>query len=344
MNKIRIFNPVIILMALVLAGCSGGTQPKTPEEAGVVVQQPVSVGNETSLLLKDLATNGDYVNSKEFPSLIKASVVYENLGKNMLVIDIRPPAAFASGHISGAVNKKFSALPDYFETGIKPFSYDKIILVNEDGQVTSYTAALLRLMGYGNVFSLRWGMSSWNKKFAAEGWLKAVTGKYESSLDTAVTTQPPAINMPELNTGMTTGEEIGTARFSALFHQGTDSIMISAGEVFSDPSKFYVINYERKDKYEHGHIPGAVRYKPDGTLGIVSEMATIPFDKTVVVYCGTGHNSGFVTAYLRLFGYDARTLSFGNNGFMYDQMVREKETLSWVPFTVADVNDYPVVK
>jgi rhodanese-related sulfurtransferase len=344
MNMIRIINPVFVLATLVLAGCSGGTKPKTSEETGAVIQQAVSVGNETSLLLKDLEANGDYVNSKEFPSLIKASVVFESLGKNMLVIDIRPPAAFAGGHISGAVNKKFEDLPEYFESGIKPFSYDRIVLVNEDGQVTSYAAALLRLMGYGNVYALRWGMSSWNKKFATEGWLKGVSGKFENNLDTAVIMPPAAGSMPELNTGLTTGEEIGTARFKELFREGTGHVMISAEEVFSDPSRYYVMNYERKDKYENGHVPGAVRYKPDGTLGIVAEMATIPHDKTVVVYCGTGHNSGFVTAYLRLFGYDARTLSYGNNGFMYDQMIREKESLSWVPFTAADVNDYPVVK
>jgi hypothetical protein len=63
-----------------------------------------------------------------------------------------------------------------------------------------------------------------------------------------------------------------------------------------------------------------------------------------VIYCGTGHNSGFATAYLRLLGYDARTLKYGNNGFMYDKMIRERTALSWLPFTVDDVNDFPVVK
>ena len=43
-------------------------------------------------------------------------------------------------------------------------------------------------------------------------------------------------------------------------------------------------------------------------LGFADVMATIPYDKTVVIYCGTGHNSAFATAFLRLFGYDARTL------------------------------------
>ena len=74
------------------------------------------------------------------------------------------------------------------------------------------------------------------------------------------------------------------------------------------PQKYFVINLERKDKYDAGHIPGAVRYKPESTLGFPDMMATIPLDRTVVIYCGTGHNSAFATAFLRLFGYDASTL------------------------------------
>ena len=129
--------------------------------------------------LKDLETNGDYVNSQQFPSLIKASIVFEELGKNNLVIDLRPQELYSKGHINGAVNRKFSELPEYFETGIKPFEYDKIILVCEDGQISSYTTALLRMMGYGNVFAMRWGMGGWNKSYAKEGWLKGASGKYE---------------------------------------------------------------------------------------------------------------------------------------------------------------------
>jgi rhodanese-related sulfurtransferase len=79
-------------------------------------------------------------------------------------------------------------------------------------------------------------------------------------------------------------------------------------------------------------------------LGDTDEMASIPVDKPVVVYCGTGHNSGFATAYLRLFGYDAHTLKYGNNGFMYNKMVKQRTALSWLPFSSADVNDFEVVK
>lgn len=302
------------------------------------------IGNETSLLLKDLVENGDYVNSQVFPSLIKASIVNESLEKNLLVIDLRSSKFFVEGHIKGSVNKKFEDLPAYFETGIKPFEYDKIIMVCEDGQVSSYTTSLLRLMGYGNVYSMRWGMSAWNNKYAQDGWFKGVSGKYETKLENNINERPSSKGMPELKTGMTTGTEIGAQRFRKLFEEGTGNILITADEVFNNPEKYFIINLERKDKYEDGHIPGAVRFKPEATLGFIEEMASIPTDRTVVVYCGTGHNSGFATAYLRLFGYDARTLRYGNNSFMYDKMVRQRTALSWLPFTSADVNNFEVVK
>ncbi|MFZ0280428.1 MAG: rhodanese-like domain-containing protein, partial [Bacteroidales bacterium] len=330
-NNPRLYVLLISLLS-VTAGCGGGRNEKKQEPVPQAVAAPV-IDNETLLLLKDLEENGDYVNSQFFPSLIKASVVREEMGKNNLVIDLRQPELFSRGHIKGAVNKQFKDLPEYFETGIKPFEYNRIIIVCDDGQVSSYTTSLLRLMGYGNVFSLRWGMSGWNTEYAREGWLKGVSGKFESGLQVTSNDPPVAERMPELRTNLTTGKEIGEARFRKLFDEGTGNILITAGEVFENPDKFFIINFERKDKYDDGHIPGAVRFKPESTLGFTDVMATIPIDRTIVVYCGSGHNSGFATAYLRLFGYDARTLKYGNNGFMYDKMVAQKAALSWLPFT-----------
>ena len=343
----RLCNPVIFFMIFIIlssAGCKGRKQENKHEAAIQEVKKSIPIGNETALLLKDLKENGDYVNSKVFPSLIKASIVRESLEKNILIVDMRSPKQFSEGHIKSAVNKKFEELPSYFETAIKPFEFDKIIIVSDDGQLSSYTTCLLRLMGYGNVYSMRWGMSAWNSKYAREGWLKGVSGKYEANLENKTNERPSSPGMPELKTGLLTGPEIGTARFRKLFEEGTSDILITADEVFSNPQKYYIINLDRKDKYEDGHIPGSVRYKPEGTLGFIEEMASIPFDKPVVVYCGTGHNSGFATAYLRLFGYDAHTLKYGNNSFMHDKMVKQRTALSWLPFGSEDVNEFEVVK
>ncbi|MFZ2341203.1 MAG: rhodanese-like domain-containing protein [Bacteroidales bacterium] len=340
--KSGIYTLLFSLLAFSIMSCGNSGKGKKTVDA-TPIPTPV-IGQETSLLLKDLEENGDYVNSQYFPSLIKASVVFEELEKNNLIIDLRTPESFRKGHIRGAVSKNFSDLPDYFETGIRPFEYDRIIMVCDDGQISSYTTALLRMMGYGNVFALRWGMGGWNRTYAQDGWMKGVSGKYEGRLETVATEAAGPTGMPELKTGLATGKEISDARFGKLFEEGTGEIFVTADEIFSDPGKYFVINLERKDKYDNAHIPGAVRYKPESTLGFPEVMATIPSDKTVVVYCGTGHNSAFATAFLRLFGYDARTLRYGNNSFMYDKMIKDRTALSWLPFTLSESNDYPVVK
>ena len=338
----------VFILFLLFAGCSNSEKQKTVSEDTPVQTQlkstPIQVGHETELLLRDLAENGDYVNGRDFPSLIDASKVMEQLDGKILVVDIRSTAEFKAGHIKGAVQKDFNLLPVYFQTGIKPFEYERIILVSNDGQTASYTTMLLRLMGYGNVYAMRWGMSSWNSTFAQNTWLKGSTSDFQDQLETKTNEAQQAVGMPELNTGKSSGEEIGTTRFNQLFSEGLENVSIDAATVFANPEKYYVINYERRDKYESGHIPGAVRYKPGATLSLVNEMATIPGNKTIVVYCGTGHNSAFVTAYLRLFGYDARTLHFGNNSFMYNKMVADRTLLSWLPFTSEEIYDYEVVK
>jgi rhodanese-related sulfurtransferase len=350
----NIYTITAVAATLLLSACGGsnsneknsGNEDIRPSyaEVSAAPAPEIRVGEETRLLLDELKERGDYVGSRDFPSLINASIVHEEMGgENYLVIDIRNAAEFREGHIAGAVNVGFRDLPAFFESGIKPFEYERIILVSSSGQDASYTTALLRLMGYGNVYAMRWGMSSWNKQQAEKGWYAGISSDYESELSTDITMAPEAMSMPDPNTGMLTGESIASARFGLLFADGLENVSIGADEVFADASQFYIINYERRDKYESGHIPGAVRYKPGAMLGIIEEMATIPAEKTIVVYCGTGHNSAFVTAYLRLFGYDARTLEFGNNGFMFNRMVNEKSTLSWHPFSSEDYYDFETV-
>jgi rhodanese-related sulfurtransferase len=346
MIRLKFLSFILVLFLFFFGGCTGKKVEKKQNETKVTAVAATSpeIGKETLLLLKDLEENGDYVNSQFFPSLIKASVVYEELGGKDLVIDLRSKEKFSKGHIKGAVNKKFEELPEYLETGIKPFEYDKIILTCDDGQVSSYTTSLLRLMGYGNIFAMRWGMSGWNKAIAEEEWLKGLSGSYEDRLEVSSNEIPPPAGMPEIKTGFATGKEIGDSRFKALFAEGTHNILVTSDEVFKNPQKYFIINLERKDKYDNGHIPGAIRYKPESTLGFTDMMSTIPFNKTVVIYCGTGHNSGFATAFLRLFGYDAKTLKYGNNSFMFDKMVKQKSTLSWLPFSLTESNDFALVK
>ncbi|MDP2338613.1 MAG: rhodanese-like domain-containing protein [Bacteroidota bacterium] len=348
MKHLKTINQIIaIILVLFLISCSGsGNKTKQANTATSVQEksEPVKINPEAQMLLKYLEETGDYVNSRNFPSLIKASSVNEELAGNIKIIDLRNSGAFSKGHIKGAVNIDFSQIPNYFTNVIKPFEFNKIVMVCYDGQISSYATSLLRLMGYGNVYALRWGMSSWNKEFAKDSWFYNVSSKYEDKLELTENERAVSADLPLMNTGKLTGAEIMAERFKILFAAGSSDIFITADEIFEQPQNYYTINYDRKDKYDSGHIPGAVRYKPNGTLGIISEMETIPADKNVIVYCGTGHNSGFATAYLRLFCYNAKTLIYGNNAFMHDKMVTDKTKLSWLPFTDAEVGDFPYVK
>lgn len=348
MNYVKTLTQIFAVVLLVFfISCTGGgdkTKPAEVLKSTQVKVEPVEINDEAKALLSYLEEMGDYVNGRNFPSMIKATSVYDELDKNNHILDLRDSEAFAKGHIKGAMNVSFTQLPEYFTKTIKPFEFERIILVCYSGQMSSYSTSLLRLMGYGNVYAMRWGMSGWSKESADNTWFDVVSSKFESQLESEVNEKGPLVDLPKMNTAKTSGEEILTARFNSLFEAGFLDAVISANMVFGQANKYYTINYDRRDKYEAGHIPGSIRYKPNGTLGIISEMQTIPSDKEVVVYCGTGHNSSFVTAYLRLFGYNAKTLIFGNNSFMYDKMIQEKSTLSWLPFTEAEIGNYPTVK
>ena len=115
-SRLFIGSLVIILVSLLAAGCTGKGAGKKKEAVAETVTAAPVIDQETTLLLKDLEENGDYVNSQYFPSLIKASIVHEELGKKSLIIDLRPADQYAAGHIDGAVSRQFSELPEYFDS------------------------------------------------------------------------------------------------------------------------------------------------------------------------------------------------------------------------------------
>jgi rhodanese-related sulfurtransferase len=64
-----------------------------------------------------------------------------------------------------------------------------------------------------------------------------------------------------------------------------------------------------------GHPPSSVFYMQSNgyysDLRSTSYLQTIPSSKDIVVYSKYGHSSAFVVAYLRLLGYNAKSLLFG---------------------------------
>ena len=83
---------------------------------------------------------------------------------NALVIDVREPAEFASGHLPGAVNIPRGVLE--FQVDAHPALARKdlpLVLVCRSGGRAALAADSLQAMGFCNVRSIRGGMLAWQQ-------------------------------------------------------------------------------------------------------------------------------------------------------------------------------------
>jgi len=295
--------------------------------------------NEFETLLSYFETNNNFINS-DVQLIIPADEVKKNM-KNAKyhVIDIRSESWFEYGHLKGANNVLSADLLGYFETKITPADYEKIVLICYSGQSAAYYASLLRLAGYDNVFSMKWGMSSWRLDFAENSWLKNIKNDFADKLETNENAKPEKGTHPSLSTSKTEAKEILRARLEKAFATPYKEYIIKSADVFADPAKYYIANYWDQDKYNGGHIPGAVHYQPT-SLSSTADLYTLPADKKIAVYCSTGQNAAYVVAYLNVLGYDVGNIAYGANSFM-NKNLKEK---NWDAFTKKEVNMYPVIE
>ena len=67
-------------------------------------------------------------------------------------------------------------------------------------------------------------------------------------------------------------------------------------------------------------------------------LATLPTDKQIVVYCYTGHTASQVTSLLNALGYDAINLKFGMTSWVLDPVIASGRYDE-----IKDCKDYPYV-
>ena len=296
--------------------------------------------SEVGLLVQYLEENGNFINT-EAPAIILADEIKENLtNKKYLVIDIRSESWFAYGHIKNAVNVAAAELLNYFETKITPSDYDKITIVCYSGQSAAYYASLLRLSGYNNVFNLKWGMSSWAAEFAEKTWVKNSTNIFANKLQTTPNEMPAIGQLHMLKTDKTDAKDILKERVKGAFAKPYSEFIVKADSVFTNPSDFYIVNYVNEEKYNLGHIEGAVRYEPKASLASTTSLYTIPADKKVLVQCATGQSAAYVVAYLHVLGYDVSNLGYGSNSFMNKILVEK----GWDGFSAKEIKNFPIVE
>jgi|LGVE01.1.fsa_nt_gb rhodanese-related sulfurtransferase len=335
MKKYRIISKLFFVFILLWLGSCKDNEVKNSEKS-IAYNAPVEVKTKAQILASEVFKNGDIISADLSPKIISAEEVYNLLDKNILVIDTRGGKDFANGHIKNAVSVKMSELMDYAQAKGLPM-YKKVILVCYTGQTTSFSAAILQLLGYENIYVLEWGMCGWNKKFS-EKWAKNISDKYVKKLVTTPYPKNSPSTLPVIENVKNTGPQILNTRARTILKEGFGGSAVSFryAEGSAKKGKSYLICYQPESVYKEGHIDNAVLYDQKNSFNLSTDLLTLPTDKTIVIYSDKAYQSTFIMVYLQMLGYKAKTLKYGANSFMNSKSI-ERGT----GFSDSEINNYP---
>jgi len=276
---------------------------------------PVEEINEAEVLVEYLEANGNPVAT--FPPMITADAVFGALGSaGLAVLDIRSADAYNAGHIQGAVNVDPTQVLNYYEANNLQ-TKTTVVIACVTGQTAGWVNGLLRLAGKTNTFDLKWGMCSWNDATAGS-WKGVVTAAKTTPFVTTATAKPAKGSLPTLSTGKTAGADILRSRIETVFAEGFTPAAITNATVLINPANYFIANYWSETDYNKGHLSGAMQYTPGTSLMLANDLKTISTTGEVVVYCYTGQTSAHIAAFLRVMGYNAKSLLYGVNDMNYE--------------------------
>lgn len=313
MKKADLFKLLLVLLAsftIVLSGCKKDPEP-TPEVDYYKELTDYLVAHDMDLT--DVATDW----------IVSAEAVNTNGIATYYIIDLRAADDYNLGHIEGAVNTTLAnVLTTAQNSGGKP-----ILIVCYTGQTAAHAHVALRLSGYSDCKVLKFGMSSWNSDF--DSWTANTSnqGSGHTNWSSTNTIQAPVtFSLPDWTATATTGVEILEERVEYMLTEGFKGI--NASDVLANPTSYFINNYwADADVNTYGHISGAYRIKENLSLE-ADGFKNLDAASTVVTYCWTGQTSSLVTAYLTVLGFDAKSLKFGANSMIYDQLQANKWSAS----------------
>ena len=325
MNKTKVWMLAILFISFFVVSCDDD-DPEVINEAEILIEW----------LESSDSPYGKYYVNTDMESYVLAPALHNMMAAGKIyIIDIRKEVDFDLGHIEDAVNMTAAEVPEHLDTEDLS-AYDDVVIVCYSGQEAAWLTCLLALNGHQNISSLKWGMCSWNEA-TASAWKSAVSSDKSTLFTADVTEKGPEGDLPTLNTGYETAPEIFDARWDEMISGGFGAIAITVPELYNNLDDYYIINRWSNAEYlDPGHVEGAIQYTPKTDFATDAYLKTLPTDKTIVVYCYTGQGSGNLVAYLKLVGYDAKSLKYGTNAMIHDDMTSGK-------WSDAHIKDYDLV-
>lgn len=257
-------------------------------------------------------------------------VTVDELNQNLnsyFVLDIRDSSKFKMGHIPGAVNVQMKNLLEYLWKN-EISGYQKIIIVSNTGQLASYTSALLVIAGFENVFPLHGGMAYWHNDFSDE--IRDIIGNDVLYIRNLISRHPSGFfNSPEIyckNNTKTVNDKIAE-RVQLLLEESEFNIFISS-EMFNSLYSKKLRGYENGFVIYSEYIDHLPSLNFSGTRWIRGPVSSIlfnspvdfishnsllkiPVNKDIFLYSSDGQRSSYYTAYLKMVGYAAKTIKYG---------------------------------
>jgi rhodanese-related sulfurtransferase len=271
----------------------------------------------------------------EWKPVTTVDALFENLndgdeGNDPFVLSVRSPEHYEVGHIAGAYNIPWREVAKTENLEQLPADA-QIVGYCYTGHTGQVAATVLGLMGY-DVTNLKFGMMGWTddadvlatEPFAAPAAYPVETEVNELTGAEGASDADEFTALAELVTAEL-GEWKPVISADALFEN------LSDGDESNDP---FVLSVRSREHYELGHLPGAYNI-PWREIAADDNLAYLPTDRQIVVYCYTGHTGQVAATILNVLGYDVTNLKFGMMGWTDDA-----EVLATDPFGSAA--GYPV--
>lgn len=282
-----------------------------------------------SLLLGSVAFAADDIQAAAYAyfsggfKAINADALYENLNdgdtsNDPYIIDVRAQEDHDKGYIPGSVWADAKTFFQAANLANLPDDQD-IVVYCYTGQTASQIVSVLRMMGY-EAYNLQFGFGSWTMNAdAGSRWFDETKAGHDYAVETEANEATETYDLP------TPLADTLQAAADAYFSGGTKNIDAAAlfdnlndGDTSNDP---FVVSIRSADHYALGHIPGAVNMDPK-EMFIAANLAKLPPDQQIVIYCYSGQTGSQVTSALRLLGYDAYNLLYGMQAWTMDKDVR----------------------
>ncbi len=237
------------------------------------------------------------------------------------IMDFRSQADYDKMHLEGAVLTTLSDMFDKAADATKP-----ILCVCYSGQTASYAHMLLRLKHY-DAYVLKFGMSIVDASL--DKWTANCSNAYAGDFVQTASPTLPSFEYPKLNTGKKDAADILDARIDAAVTAWGEGMLVAASAIVPNASDFNVMNYWAESDYlQIGHIDGSYQLTPK-TLKTDENLKVFDPAGDNILYCWTGQTAAATIAYLKVLGYDVKSIKFGTNAMIYDELPGHKWPKPW---------------